>query len=276
MRQADIRNFEIQQLLDTIYFRYGYDFRDYASASLERKVLNRVKQSQLSSISELNSRILHDPRIFNTFLKDMSVTVTEMFRDPYVFKQIRQAIFQSLQTYSRVNIWHVGCATGEEAYSMAIMLHEEGLLKRTRIYATDYNNHSLDRAQTGSYPIDKLEQYNQNYLAAGGKCSLKNYCQKEHNDFKFNNFLKDHITFANHNLMKDQVFAQMHLILCRNVLIYFNSTMQSKVIKLLKESLVHRGFLVLGDQESLDFNDEKQAFEYFSKKENIYRCTLNL
>ncbi|MCP5079076.1 MAG: protein-glutamate O-methyltransferase CheR, partial [Psychromonas sp.] len=176
----------------------------------------------------------------------------------------------------RINIWHVGCATGEEAYSMAILLHENDLLKRTRIYATDYNNHSLDIAKKGDYKIEKIEQYDQHYLQAGGKHQLSDYYQKKRHSISFNDSLKQHITFANHNLMKDQVFAQMHLILCRNVLIYFNQTLQSKVLKLFKESLIHRGFLVLGNKESLEFTDENRAFESIAPKERIYQQKSNL
>ncbi|MCP4322716.1 MAG: protein-glutamate O-methyltransferase CheR, partial [Alteromonadales bacterium] len=230
MKQVELQHFEINQLLEAIYFRYGYDFRDYARASLERKILNRVSLSKLANVAEMNSKMLHEPEFFNLFLKDMSVTVTEMFRDPYVFKKLKNTVFQQLHTYSRINIWHVGCATGEEAYSMAILLHENDLLKRTRIYATDYNNHSLDIAKKGDYKIEKIEQYDQHYLQAGGKHQLSDYYQKKRHSISFNDSLKQHITFANHNLMKDQVFAQMHLILCRNVLIYFNQTLQSKVL----------------------------------------------
>lgn len=271
IKQADLQNFEVNQLLEAIYFRYGYDFRDYARASLERKIVNRVSLSKLVNVSAMTSRILHEPEFFNLFLKDMSVTVTQMFRDPYVFKKLEKTVFQQLHTYSRINVWHVGCATGEEAYSMAILLHENGLLKRTRIYATDYNNHSLDIAKKGEYKKDKIEQYSQHYLQAGGKQQLGDYYHAKHDSICFNDSLKQHITFANHNLMKDQVFAQMHLILCRNVLIYFNPRLQSKVLTLFNESLVHRGFLVLGDKESLEFTDEQKSFESIASKERIYQ-----
>ncbi|WP_232772510.1 CheR family methyltransferase [Psychromonas sp. Urea-02u-13] len=276
IKQLDLQHFEINQLLDAIYFRYGYDFRDYARASLERKILHRVNLSKLQNISEMSQKILHDPSFFNLFLKDMSVTVTEMFRDPYVFKKLEKTVFLQLKTYSRVNIWHVGCATGEEAYSMAILLHENDLLKHTRIYATDYNNHSLDIAKKGIYHQDKIAEYSQNYIHAGGKSKLSDYYTVQDQFVTFNPSLKEHITFANHNLMKDQVFAQMHLILCRNVLIYFNATLQNRVLKLFTESLVHRGFLVLGDKESLEFNNEKESFENIAKKERIYQHKANL
>ena len=271
-----MQDFEIGQLLDAINFCYGYDFRDYARASLERKILHRVNLSKLQSVTEMTNRVLHDVTFFNLFLKDMSVTVTEMFRDPYVFRKLNETVFQQLRTYSRVNIWHAGCATGEEAYTMAIMLSENGLLKRTRIYATDYNNHSLSIAKNGLYEQQKMPQYHQNYINAGGKHQLSDYYARHNHYAKFNDALKEHITFANHNLMKDQVFAQMHLIMCRNVLIYFNPNLQSRVLTLFNESLVHRGFLVLGDKESLEFTDEQHVFENIASKERIYQQKTNL
>lgn len=276
IKQVDLQNFEINQLLESIYFRYGYDFRNYARASLERKILHRAALSKLRSISEMNYKILHDPEFFNLFLKDMSVTVTEMFRDPYSFKYLRQFVCQHLKTYSRINVWHAGCATGEEAYSMAILLAEEGLLKRTRIYATDYNNHSLDIAQKGIYPEAKVSQYQDNYQESGGRKKLSHYYHKLPDAIAFNDTLKEHITFANHNLMKDQVFAHMHLILCRNVLIYFNPVLQNRVLGLFHESLVNRGFLMLGGKESLDYTDEKNSFECIAHNERIYRRIAKL
>ncbi len=276
VKQVDLQHFEITQLLEAIYFRYGYDFRHYARASLERKVINRLRLAKLVNISAMTCKILYEPSFFNLFLKDMSVTVTEMFRDPYVFKKIRTSVCQHLKTYSRVNIWHVGCATGEEAYSMAILLDEEGLLPRTRIYATDYNNHSLELATRGNYKADKMPQYNENYLKSGGKSSLSHYYQQQGNIINFDDSLKKYITFANHNLMKDQVFAQMHLVFCRNVLIYFDATLQNSVLNLLKESLIHRGFLILGDKESLDFSQQREYFENYANKERIYRLCANL
>ncbi|GGI74397.1 chemotaxis protein CheR [Shewanella hanedai] len=271
MKPEDMQEFEIHQLLEAIYFRYGYDFRDYSKASLERRILHRVQQSDLNSISEMVPRVMHETAFFELFLRDMSVTVTEMFRDPKVFKKLRQEVFIQLKTYSRVNIWHAGCATGEEVYSMAIMLKEEGLLERTRIYATDYNNHSLDIAKKGIYPAEKMQSYTESYLAAGGKASFADYYQAKFGSAKMAESLKEHITFANHNLMKDQAFAEMHLIVCRNVLIYFNPKLQDKVLALFKESLIARGFLLLGDKETIDFSEVKTSFETFSKKERIFR-----
>ncbi|NRD74460.1 protein-glutamate O-methyltransferase CheR [Shewanella sp. VB17] len=276
MKLEDMQEFEVNQLLEAINFRYGYDFRDYSKASLERRILHRMQQSELNSISEMLPKVMHDPDFFALFLRDMSVTVTEMFRDPNVFHKLRQEVFTQLKTYSRVNIWHAGCATGEEVYSMAIMLKEEGLLDRTRIYATDYNNHSLDIAEKGIYSADKMQLYTQNYLAAGGTSSFADYYQAKFGSVKIIESLKQHITFANHNLMKDQCFAEMHLVVCRNVLIYFNPKLQDRVLSLFKESLISRGFLLLGDKETLEFSQVSSFFEAFSHKERIFRRLIHV
>jgi chemotaxis protein methyltransferase CheR len=271
MKKIDTATFEINELLDAIYFRYGYDFRNYARASLERRIKNRCTHSKLNNISEMIPKIMYDSDFFDLFLKDMSITVTEMFRDPHVFQQIRSKVIPQLKTYSRINIWHAGCATGEEVYSMAILLEEEGLLKRTRIYATDFNNHSLEIAKKGIYPADKMKLFTKNYIDSGGKASFADYYQANYNSAMIRKSLKDNITFANHNLMKDQVFAQMNLIVCRNVLIYFNNELQNRTLTLFKESLVNRGYLVLGDKETINFTNVKNDFEECCSKERIYR-----
>ena len=271
MKKIDTVEFEINQLLDAIFFRYGYDFRNYARASLERRINNRVTLSNLNSISEMIPKIMYNPEFFDLFLKDMSITVTEMFRDPHVFKEIRQSVCPRLKTYSRINIWHAGCATGEEVYSLAILLEEEGLLKRTRIYATDFNNHSLEIAKKGIYSAEKIKQFTKNYIDSGGKASFADYYRAKYDSAKVKESLKNNITFANHNLAKDQVFAQMNLIVCRNVLIYFNNELQNRTLNLFKDSLVNRGYLILGDKETLDFTSVKDNFEECCKKERIYR-----
>ena len=271
MTQQETQDFEIKQLLEAIFFRYGYDFRNYALASLQRRILNRVALSGLSCVAELTAKILHDSHMFDLFLKDMSITVTEMFRDPHVFKKIREEVCLHLKTYPRINIWHAGCATGEEAYSMAILLKEEGLLDRTQIYATDYNNHSLAIAEKGIYPAAQIKQYTQNYLASGAKASFADYYTAKYDLAKMDDSLKENITFANHNLMKDQAFAQMHLILCRNVLIYFDPELKNQVLDVFNQSLIHRCFLVLGDKETLDFSQLQDSFDLTSRKEKIYR-----
>lgn len=271
MKPLDIQNFEIKQLLAAILFRYGYDFNQYAKASLKRKILHRMALSKFNNVSEMIPRILHDAEYFELFLKDMSVTVTDMFRDIEVFSKIRDTVFTQLKTYSRVNIWHAGCATGEEVYAMAIMLFEEGLLDRTRIYATDFNNQALDVAQKGIYPAEKIEQFTSNYIGSGGKASFGDYYHAKYKNVKMRESLKHNITFANHNLIKDQVFAQMHLIVCRNVLIYFDKTLQERVLDLFRRSLVHKGFLLLGDKESLEFTALESVFDEYEKKQRIYQ-----
>ena len=276
MNKKETQDFEINQLLDAISFRYGYDFRNYARASMERRILNRVNLTELDSVSEMIPKIMHDPAFFDLFLRDLSITVTEMFRDPYVFKEIRESVCVHLETYPRINVWHVGCATGEEVYSMAILLEEEGLLKRTRIYATDFNNHSLKIAEKGIYPAERIKLFTKNYIAAGGKASFAEYYQAKYETAKIKEFLKERITFANHNLMQDKVFAEMHLILCRNVLIYFDKELQNRVLNLFNGSLIHRGFFILGNKETLNFTNVENSFEKHSKKERIYRKMLNV
>ena len=243
--KEEIADFEISLLLQTINFRYHYDFSNYALASLTRRINNCLKKSKLSSISEMIPKILYDCEYFEFFLREMSVTVTEMFRDPQVFNLLRSKIFTQLHTYSRINIWHAGCATGEEVYSLAIMLKEEGLLSRCQIYATDFNNHSLNIAEQGIYKADKIKGFTHNYQLAGGKASFADYYQAKHSYAKMSNELKEHITFAHHNLIKDQCFAQMHLVICRNVLIYFNKNLQNKVLSLFHQSLLHRGYFTV-------------------------------
>lgn len=276
MDKNELRDYEIQLLLEAINFRYGYDFRNYARASLERRIENRVNQSNLKSISQMIPLVLHDEDFFDLFLKDMSITVTEMFRDPQVFKTIRETVCPHLHTYPRINIWHAGCATGEEVYSMAILLKEEGLLEKTRIYATDYNNHSLKIAEKGIYPLDKIRSFTENYLKSGGKSSFTDYYRTNNESAKLNEALKENIVFANHNLIKDNQFAQMHFILCRNALIYFDRKLQNRVLELFRDSLIPRGFIVLGKKETLRFTSVEKEFEIFEPKEKIFRRKLNV
>ncbi len=271
MNRSDIKNYEIDSFIDAVLFRYGYDFRHYARASLERRIMNRLDSSNLNNVSQMIPLILHNPEFFDLFLKDMSITVTEMFRDPSVFRTIRTVITEQLRTYSRLNIWVAGCATGEEAYSLAILLEEEGLLKRATIYATDYNSHAVEQAKNGVYSITQVKKFTKNYQLSGGTGSFADYCRADNDTAVMSDYLKKKITFANHNLVKDTKFAQMQLILCRNVLIYFDKILQDRVLSLFDESLIHRGFLVLGDKEKLDFTAVRDKFDEVSAKERIYR-----
>lgn len=265
---------ELSLLLDAIYQQYGYDFRHYARASLLRRVNKCLEREQKTYISELIPCIIHDIFCFDRFLQDMSITVTSMFRDPQVFKKLNEQVIPKLSTYPAINVWHAGCATGEEVYSVAILLAEAGLLARSRIYATDYNNHSLNLAEKGCYALSHIEQFSDNYHLAGGNKSLDLYYQKSADSITFLPELKDKITFAHHNLMKDGVFAEMHLVLCRNVLIYFDQTLQNRVLNVLSESLTHRGFLMLGDRESIEFSCIGEQFEPHCGKSRIYRKKL--
>jgi chemotaxis protein methyltransferase CheR len=269
--KEDLVDFEVSLLLEAVLFCYDYDFRHYSRASLTRRVYNCLEKSNIDSVAEMIPKIIHDIDFFELFLKEMSITVTEMFRDPLVFKTLRSQVVTRLKTYSRINIWHAGCATGEEVYSLAIMLQEEGLLSRCQIYATDFNNHSLAIAEQGIYTAEKIAGYTRNYISAGGKASFADYYQAKHGNAKMKNELKQHITFAHHNLIKDQCFAQMHLIICRNVLIYFDRKLQDQVLSLFKQSLLHRGYLVLGDKESLEFSKQKDNFITIAKNQRIYQ-----
>ena len=267
---------EIELLLQAVFQLYGYDFRHYAKASLYRRIKNLQGREHKRYISELTSAIIHDKYIFDRFLQEMSITVTDMFRDPQLFNLLKNIVIPKLQTYPSINIWIAGCATGEEAYSIAILLHEAGLLERSRIYATDYNNSSIAIAEKGIYPLKNIRKYNENYLAAGGQSSFSSYYHQKYDGALFDSFLSDKITFAQHNLMKDESFAQMHLVLCRNVMIYFDSHLKNRVLHVIKDSLVQRGFLMLGDKETLELTDVTYDFETMSPRSRIYQKKLQL
>jgi len=222
-------------------------------------------------ISELLPKILYQADFLNEFLRYMSVSVTEMFRNPWVFRTVRQRVIPALRIFPKINIWHAGCATGEEVYSMAILLQEEGLLDYCQIYATDFNNYSLDIAQQGIYPLENLQQYTKNYLAAGGKHSFSDYYHVKYNSAKFDSSLKKNIVFSHHDLVKNQMFGEMNLVICRNVLIYFKQILQDKVLTLFKDSLSPTGFLLLGDKESIKFSVVNRQFDEFAAEEKIYR-----
>ena len=266
-----IDELEIDRLLDGIRSRYGYDFSHYSRASLKRRLQRALQQTKLLHLSELRDRLLHDADSFDEFLRIMSVTVTEMFRDPEFYQALRKQVVPVLKTYPFIKIWHAGCATGEEVYSMALMLHEEGFLERARIYATDFNKHSLDAAASGVYTARHMTTYTANYHAAGGKGSLPDYYCDGYERAKFKDFLKERITFSYHNLVTDGVFGEMNLICCRNVLIYFDRTLQNQVLEKFAESLRHGGFLCLGNRESLQFTTVQQLFTPLNKPQRIYQ-----
>jgi chemotaxis protein methyltransferase CheR len=272
MENEDI---EIKLLLEAIYLKYGYDFRKYAKASIKRRINQRLMLSKLNSISEMQHKILTDKSFFETLLLDFSINVTEMYRDPSFYLALRENVIPILKTYPFINIWHAGCSTGEEVYSMAIFLKEEGLLDKTMIYATDINEKVLKKAKDGIYPIDKIKEYTLNYQKAGGHQSFANYYTAKYNAVIINKSLKKNIIFAQHNLATDSEFGEMNLIMCRNVLIYFDDDLENRVFGLFNNSLVRQGFLCLGSKESVTFSKYAKYFEEFVAKEKIYRKKIS-
>lgn len=271
MCAIDCEEVEIETLLHGIRIRYGYDFAHYSRASLRRRLERALAQTRLTHFSELLDRLFHDEQCFDEFLKIMSISVTEMFRDPEFYQAIRKHVVPLLKTYPFIKIWHPGCATGEEAYSMALLLHEEGFLDRARIYATDFNKHSLDTASNGVYSARQIAAYAGNYRLAGGKGHFPDYYSDGYELAKIKDFLKERIIFSYHNLVTDGVFGEMNIICCRNVLIYFDKTLQDHVLGKFSESLRHGGFLCLGNRESLNFTAVKPSFVPVNKMQRIYQ-----
>lgn len=265
---ADI---ELPLLLQAIYLKYNYDFRDYAGASLKRRVFHALRQLKCANISELQTRILHSPEAFTELLQVITIPTTEMFRDPSYFLALRQQVVPFLKTYPSLKIWIAGCSTGEELYSMAILLHEENLLERSIIYATDINPVSLEKARKGIFDLERVESYNDSYLKAGGIGQLSDYYSSAYRSALFDRRLCENITFADHSLATDSVFSETHFISCRNVMIYFNQALQERALGLFHESLCHRGFLGLGSKESLEFSSYANHFEALVKAQRIYR-----
>ncbi|MFH1936776.1 MAG: CheR family methyltransferase [Bacteroidota bacterium] len=257
-------------MIEAIFLKYGYDFRNYSRAHVKRRILNRFQMSEVDSISTMTHRAIYDPVFADQILMDLSITVTEMFRDPNFYKALRQSVLPVLRTYPFVKIWHAGCASGEEVYSMAIMLKEEGLLHKTQIYATDFNPVIIQHAKKAEYPISRIKEFTVGYQKAGGKRSFSDYYTTHDEVAKLNGILRKNIVFANHNLVTDSVFAEMNLVVCRNVLIYFDRQLQDKVIGLFLESLPGGGFLCIGSKENLQFSNHFHAFEPVVDQERIY------
>lgn len=267
----DIENIEIELLLEAIYKKYGYDFRLYSRASLKRRIMHRVALAGLDSVSSLQQRILYNINALETLLTDLSINVTEMFRDPFFYEALRKDVIPVLKTYPFIKIWHAGVASGEEVYSLAIILKEEGLYEKSQIYATDFNEIILHKARQGIIPLDQIKNYTLNYQKAGGKESFADYYTAKYDSAMIDQTLKKNIVFADHNLATDGVFGEMNLILCRNVLIYFQRDLQNRVIRLFRESLCHLGFLCLGTKETLMFTDDVANFKTISEKAKIYK-----
>jgi len=266
-----IEQIEVDALLDAVSRCYGYDFRNYAGASFKRRLKYCLEKNNYKHISEMIPRLLYDKLFFKEFLLNISVTVTEMFRDPDFYNRFKEKVLPVLKTYPFIKIWHAGCATGEEVYSMAILLHEAGFLDRAQIYATDFNQKALQIAREGIYPLDRLKEYIANYNKFDGASSFSTYYHAKYNAAKMRSFLKENIIFANHNLVTDKVFGEMNVVICRNVLIYFDRVLQDRVLSLFRDSLCHRGFLCLGNKESILQTVIEQEFEGVSRKEKIFR-----
>ena len=264
-------NIEIQLFLEAIYLKYGYDFRNYSKASIKRRLEQRLLRSGLPNISSMQYKILHDKSFFETLFLDLSINVTEMFRDPLFYKAIRKSVIPLLKTYPYIKIWHAGCSTGEEVYSMAILLKEEGLLDKVLIYATDVNENVLKKAKEGIYPIDQIKEYTTNYQMSGGKASFADYYVAKYDAAIMDQSLKKNLVFSQHNLATDSVFGEMHMIICRNVLIYFNKELQNSVISLFDESLIRKGLLCLGSKESLKFSKYVNHFSELVTEQKIYQ-----
>ena len=269
---SDIETLEIELLLEGIYRLYGCDFRNYAMASLRRRVWNAVRGEGLKTVSSLQEKLFHDREAMERFLIQLSVSVTSVFRDPEFYLSIREKVIPLMKAYPFVRIWHAGCATGEEVYSMAILLWEEGLYDRARIYATDMNELVLSKARDGIISANDLPEYEANYKTAGGKAQLSDYYTAKYDGAIFRSSLKKHIVFAEHNLVTDSSFNEFNIIFCRNVMIYFNQTLQERVHELLYTSLRRLGVLALGRKELLKgATPHERNYEELDARERIYR-----
>lgn len=275
-QEIEIENEQIQikLLLEAIYLKYGYDFRNFAQAHLRRRIARRLSLDKLPHISEMQNRLLTERHFFEKLLLDFSINTTEMFRDPTFYKAMRKEVIPVLKTYPFIKIWHAGCSTGEEVYSTAILLKEEGLYERTQIYATDFNERILKKAREGIYPIDQIKEYTLSYQKAGGQESFADYYTARYDSAIIDKSLKKNVVFADHNLATDGVFGEMNLIMCRNVLIYFNKKLQNRVVGLFYNSLCRNGFLCLGSKETIRFTEYENDFTPFVDREKIYRKRL--
>jgi chemotaxis protein methyltransferase CheR len=262
---------EFRLIIDAIYHMYHYDFRSYSGASLRRRMKAAMERFGCSTLSKLQDRVVHHPETFAALLDYLTVQVSEMFRDPSYFRALRERVVPLLRTYPSLKVWVAGCSAGEEAYSMAILLREEGLLSKTLIYATDINPHILSRAEAGIYDIERIAGFTMNHRNSGAESSLSDYYTAAYGKAVFDKSLKSHIVFSDHSLATDSVFAEVHLVSCRNVLIYFNRELQDRALGLFHDSLCRQGFLGIGAKESLRFSSHAAWFDDFVQQERIYQ-----
>jgi len=267
------RNFdiEVQLLIEAVYLKYHYDFRQYARASLKRRLTAALPRFNCLTVSQLQDRIVHDPASFPELLDFLTVPVSDMFRDPGYYRALRQHVVPVLRTYPSLKIWVAGCSTGEEVYSLAILLREEGLLQRSLIYATDINPHTLQKAQSGIYDLERAPGFTENHRRSGAHSSLSDYYTAAYGNIVLDKSLRRNIVFCDHSLASDSVFAEVHLVSCRNVLIYFDRVLQDRAVGLFHEALVRKGFLGIGSKESLRFSAHAAQFQELSLDQRIYR-----
>lgn len=267
-KTADI---EQRLLIDAIYLRYHYDFRSYAQASLRRRLNAALTHFQCKTLSQLQDRVLHEPEVFAGLLEYLTVQVSDMFRDPGYFRALREQVLPHLRTYPSLKIWVAGCSTGEEVYSLAVLLQEAGLLERTLIYATDINPKALQAASVGVFDVERVPVFSQNHAASGAATSLSDYYTAAYGRVVFHKSLREHLVFSDHSLATDSVFSEVQLVSCRNVLIYFQRDLQDRALGLFRDALCHRGFLGLGSKESLRFSSHTLDFNDFVPEHRIYR-----
>ncbi|HEY1913357.1 MAG TPA: CheR family methyltransferase [Vicinamibacterales bacterium] len=262
---------ELQLLVDAIYLKYHYDFRAYAGASLKRRLRIAMERFQCATLSQLQDRVLHEPDVFAALLDFLTVQVSEMFRDPEYFRAMREQVVPLLRTYPSLKVWVAGCSTGEEAYSFAILLREEGLLARTLIYATDINAHALEKAEAGVYDLERIAGFTESHRKSGARTSLSDFYTAAYGRAVFDRSLNQHIVYSDHSLATDSVFAEVQLVSCRNVLIYFNRQLQGRVVGLFRDALCRKGFLGIGARESLRFSPYADAFVDFAREDRIFQ-----
>jgi len=268
---SSVSDIELPLLLEAIYRRYHYDFRGYASASLKRRLAQAMDRFSCRTLSQLQDLVLHQPVLFPTLLDFLTVQVSEMFRDPPYFRALREKVVPLLRTYPSLKVWVAGCSTGEEVYSLAILLQEEGLLERSLIYATDINASALERAQSGIYDAARVAGFTDNHRKSGARSSLSDYYTAAYGKAVFDKSLKSNIVFADHSLSTDSAFSEVQLVSCRNVLIYFDRQLQDRVLGLFRDSLCRKGFLGLGAKESVRFSAHSYAFSDFVANDKIFR-----
>lgn len=272
-QQQRKKTFDIEQhlLVEAIYQRYHYDFRGYAQASLKRRLQTALTRFHCRSVSQLQHLVLHDPEVFPAMLEYLTVQVSEMFRDPTYFRALRETVVPVLRTYPSLKIWVAGCSTGEEVYSLAILLREEGLLERTLIYATDINANALQKAEAGIYAIERVPAFTENHARSGGRTSLSEHYTAAYGRVVLDKSLRKHIVFSDHSLATDSVFAEVQLVSCRNVLIYFDRELQDRALGLFRDALCRKGFLGLGSKESLRFSSHAGEFEELVPQDRLYQ-----